>query len=100
MRLVVFLIWERFRPWIPFIIGASLIWWILGEHARIPTGDAPHMLAISDRLAMMFQRGEFLDGFESWTSLVTPHPPAGYLVPTSFALMGAGSNSYKVTTGP
>ena len=97
MRLVVFLIWERFRPWIPFIIGASLIWWILGEHARIPTGDAPHMLAISDRLAMMFQRGEFLDGFESWTSLVTPHPPAGYLVPTSFALMGAGMEAARLT---
>jgi len=88
MKLAVSIIWERFRQWLPFFIGAALIGLVLRDQARVPTGDAPHLLAIADRLTLMFRRGEFLDFFESWSSLVTPHPPAGYMVPTLLGLLG------------
>jgi hypothetical protein len=97
MKLAVSIFWERVRSWMPFVVGAGLMWAVLGETDRVPTGDAPHLLAIADRLGLMFGRGDILDGFESWSSLVTPHPPAGYLVPTVFGLLGAGTATPRLT---
>jgi len=91
MRLAVSIFWERVRSWMPFLLGAILMGMVLGDADRAPTGDAPHLLAIADRLGLMFRRGDILDFFESWTSLVTPHPPAGYLIPTFLGLLGVES---------
>ena len=97
MKLAASIFWERFRQWLPFIMGAALMWFVLSNESRIPTGDAPHLLAISDRLALMFRRGEILDFFESWSSLVTPHPPAGYFVPTMLNLLGVNAGVAPLT---
>jgi 4-amino-4-deoxy-L-arabinose transferase-like glycosyltransferase len=97
MKLAVSIFWERVCSWIPFLMGAAVMWVVLGEANRTPTGDAPHLLAIADRLGLMFRRGDILDFFESWTSLVTPHPPAGYLLPTTLGLLGVESAIPRLT---
>ena len=89
MKLALRILVNRFRSWVPFFAGAILLVYGLGSNTRVPTGDAPHLLAIADKLADMLKAGHFLEFFESWSSLVTPHPPAGYLVPTLFNLLGA-----------
>jgi hypothetical protein len=91
MNLAASILARRIQVWIPFLIGAALLLLALGSSDRIPTGDAPHLLAITEKLAAMLRHGEVLDFFEAWGSLVTPHPPAGYLVPLAFSILGFGS---------
>jgi len=75
----------------PFLVAAGLMGWTLAGAARVPTGDAPHLLAISERLTAMLMEGQTLEYFESWSGLVTPHPPAGFLIPVGWHLLQAGN---------
>ena len=88
MKRIVRMIWERVRVWIPFFAGCAVVSSAVDRMSVVPTGDAPHLLAIVDQLMGLLTRGEFLDWFEAWSSLVTPHPPAGYGVPLLASLMG------------
>ncbi|MAY80084.1 MAG: hypothetical protein CL930_04780 [Deltaproteobacteria bacterium] len=89
MTLAAKIFWHRTQAWIPFVLGGVLLYWSLLHNGSVPSGDAPHILGISDRLAWLLKSGEYIDAFDYWTQLVTPHPPAGYLVPSLFYLMGA-----------
>ncbi|MGB0637909.1 MAG: ArnT family glycosyltransferase [Myxococcota bacterium] len=89
MNLAAKILWSRTRVWIPFLVGSLLLYGVLGQTGSVPSGDAPHILGISDRLAMLLSSGEIIDAFDYWTRLVTPHPPAGYLVPALLYLLGA-----------
>ena len=72
------LLWDRVRLWLPFALGVALLGTVVGRMDAVPTGDAPHLLAIADKLNSLLNRGEYLEFLESWSSLVTPHPPAGF----------------------
>lgn len=74
--------------WLPFAIGSSVIAAGTARLGVVPTGDAPHMLSIADRLAGMLQRGDAVEFFQYWSSLVTPHPPAGLAVAVGWMLVG------------
>ena len=98
MKLFAAILTKRFQAWLPFLAGAVLMLVTLLGSDRVPTGDAPHLLAIADKLAGKLARGEFLDFFESWSSLVTPHPPAGYLLPIALSIADL-SDSIPILTG-
>ena len=98
MKFAFRLFWDRVRAWVPFVVGSTVLFAGIGSSGLTPTGDAPHLLAISDRLATMLTHGEFLDAFEAWTSLVTPHPPAGFLIPVLACLFGLGGSVPVVTS--
>jgi hypothetical protein len=88
MSLALKILFKRLILWVPFLMISTVILVTLGDSDRIPTADAPHMLAIADKLANKLAEGAFLDFFESFSSLVTPHPPAGYLLPIVLSLLG------------
>ena len=74
--------------WIPFAIGAAVIAAGTARLGVVPTGDAPHMLSIADRLAGMIGRGDAVEFIQYWSSLVTPHPPAGFAVAVGWMWVG------------
>ncbi len=78
----------RTQPWVPFVLMAGLMSVGLYSSGRVATGDAPHILAISQKLSAMLGRGEFLIFYESLSSLVSPHPPGGYLLAVVLDLVG------------
>lgn len=78
----------RIQPWIPFVVMVSLLMIGLSGTGRVATGDAPHILAIGQKLSGMLAQGEFLGFYESISSLVSPHPPGGYLLVVALDLIG------------
>ena len=60
----------------------------LSGTGRTATGDAPHILAIGQKLAGMLAQGELLTFYESISSLVSPHPPGGYFLVVILDLIG------------
>lgn len=89
---------SRVLRWTPFFLGAVLIAGFTLPAGRVPGGDAPHILSIAHRLAAELQAGAWTDFYIHLGSLVTPHPPAGYLVPTGLALLGLGPAIPVVTS--
>jgi len=55
---------------------------------RVATGDAAHLLGISDRLAWELTSGQITLFGGNLFSLLAPHPPAGYLLPMFFYTLG------------
>ncbi|MEC8191102.1 MAG: hypothetical protein VX127_00075 [Myxococcota bacterium] len=84
------LLWDRVRLWLPFALGVALLGTVVGRMDAVPTGDAPHLLAIADKLNSLLNRGEYIEFLESWSSLVTPHPPAGFAVPVLMRWLDLG----------
>jgi 4-amino-4-deoxy-L-arabinose transferase-like glycosyltransferase len=81
----------RLQTWMPFVGCAGFMAWVLMSADRVPTGDAPHLLAISERLTSMLREGQTLEFFEAWSGLVTPHPPAGFLIPVVWQTLRFGN---------
>lgn len=79
---------KRIQPWVPFVLMVIVIVTGLSGTGRVATGDAPHILAIGQKLSGMLAQGEFLTFYESISSLVSPHPPGGYLVVVILDLIG------------
>ena len=82
---------RQLKPWIPFLVATIILGFCLLPAARQPTGDAPHLLGISNRLAhelTTFQWGDFTSHFNS---LIAPHPPLGYLLPVLVYGLGFGN---------
>lgn len=77
--------------WSPFVVGATVLAAFTLPAGRVPGGDAPHILSIAHRLAAEVQAGAWADAYVHLGSLVTPHPPAGYLVPATLAALGLGA---------
>lgn len=74
----------------PFAVALIVMTVCLVPTGRIPTGDAPHLFGISQRLAhelTHFQLGSFT---HHASSLIAPHPPGGYLLPMSAYALGLG----------
>ena len=55
---------------------------------KVATGDAAHLLGMSDRLAWELMSGQVGLFWGDLSSLLAPHPPAGYLIPTLFYGIG------------
>ncbi len=89
---------KRLQKWLPFVLGASLLAGLTLPAGRAPGGDAPHILAIAHRLAMELGGGALGAFSAHLDSLVTPHPPAGYLLPVGLTALGLGS-AVPVATG-
>lgn len=67
-----------------------MIWAVLVVRSdRWPSGDGPHVLGASMRLAMDLRAGEFTDFARGFASLLAPHPPGAYL-PWTLAYLVAG----------
>ena len=81
----------RYSKWLSFLLAATLIATCTLPAARIPGGDAPHILAISERLASELTSGQLGVFMDHLMGLVTPHPPAGYLLPAGLAAIGMGA---------
>ncbi len=84
--------------WLPLLAGALLLALLTLPAGRVPGGDAPHILAIAHRLAAELISGQFTALSSHLSSLVTPHPPAGYLLPASLIALSLGSAA-PVCTG-
>jgi hypothetical protein len=89
---------SRALRWVPFALGAGLLAAMTLPAGRTPGGDAPHILTIAHRLAAELQAGAWTDLYTHLGSLVTPHPPAGYLVPTALAATGLGASVPVLTS--
>ena len=79
---------RRVQPWIPFVVMVGVLLAGLSGSGRTATGDAPHILAIGQKLSGMLAQGEFLTFYESISSLVSPHPPGGYFLVVILDLIG------------
>jgi hypothetical protein len=73
-----------------FVVGAAVLAAGTLPAGRLPTGDAPHMLGMAARLANTLSAGDLAGAWSLLMTLVTPHPPIGYLVPTMGYLLGLG----------
>ncbi len=88
MSYAVRLLRVRLQAWVPFLVLAVGLSAGLGDSQRFPTGDAPHIVAIAQKLSAMVGHGEFMALYESLSSLVSPHPPAGYALVMALDLLG------------
>ena len=85
---------ERIRQhvtWVPLLVAIGILLFCLLPAGRTPTGDAPHLLGISERLAHEFTHLEWGTFGGHWLNLVAPHPPVGYLLPTAAYALGFAS---------
>ena len=76
---------SRLRPnaeWLPYSIAVVILVFCLLPSDRIPNGDAPHLLGISERLAHELTHFQLTDFGAHSLSLIAPHPPLGYSLPT------------------
>lgn len=76
--------------WAPLFVAVGILMFCLLPAGRTPTGDAPHLLGISERLAHEFTHLEWGSFGSHWLNLVAPHPPVGYLLPVSTYALGFG----------
>ena len=76
--------------WMPLLLAVGILLFCLLPAGRTPTGDAPHLLGISERLAHEFTHLEWGAFGHHWLNLVAPHPPVGYLLPVSAYALGFG----------
>lgn len=85
------------RAWLAFGVGAVVLVVGTAPAGRLPAGDAPHLLAIAHRLANLLTGGETGAAVALLGGLITPHPPAGYLVPALGYALGLGAAVPLVT---
>jgi hypothetical protein len=81
---------QQLKPTLPFAVACLILATCLLPAGRIPTGDAPHLLGISGRLAEELTHGDWGAFSHHLGSLVAPHPPGGYLLPTAAYALGFG----------
>jgi hypothetical protein len=67
-----------------------LLWIVAIAHTgRWPSGDGPHVLGVSARLAQLARSLSVGELFASGWTLVSPHPPGAYLLSTvAYTLLG------------
>ena len=51
---------------------------LLAAAGRVPTGDGPHLAATTFEIADALRAGDLATAFGTWSSRVSPQPPAGY----------------------
>ena len=73
---------------IPAIVILCVVFSITLLSDTVATGDAAHLLGISDRLAWELMSGQIGMFWGDISSLLAPHPPAGYLIPILFYGIG------------
>ncbi len=76
---------NRHLPAIVILCVVIGVTWVAG---RVATGDAAHLLGISDRLAWELSSGQIGLFWVNYSSLLAPHPPAGYVLPMFFYSLG------------
>jgi len=81
---------QQFNAGLPFWVAILILAFCLLPAGRIPTGDAPHLLGISGRLAEELTHLEWGAFSHHLGSLIAPHPPGAYLVPTAAYAVGLG----------
>jgi len=82
---------RHLKPWAPFLVATIILGFCLLPAGRQPTGDAPHLLGISNRLAHEFTTFQWGDFAGHLNSLIAPHPPIGYLLPVLVYGFGFGT---------
>ncbi len=67
------------------VLGAILA--LLSAAGRVPTGDGPHLAAMTMELADGLRAGDVGAALHTWATRVTPQPPLGYLPGVAASLL-------------
>lgn len=86
--------------WAAGVTAGLIVWWALVVRAdRWPSGDGPHVLGASMRLALDLRAGDFEAFVNHASTLLAPHPPGAYLPWTlAYALLGTGRHAHLLAS--